>query len=353
LYFLDTYYPTLKRTLNEFYPAHTSTNNLLSRPAGYGDFAFVGRDGEASYYNALYVWALQAGAELALLANDDTAAEEWELRSDVVSNATDEAFWDESVGAYKNSKESTSHPQDANAIAVLAGIAKGAKAKSVLDYLANNTALPYGNAFMDDDSLVGGGSKRVYAFMSTFDIRARFEIGDESSVSSALDEIRRLFGWMYTQDPEVTFWEGIGTDGSMYQGGFTSAAHGWSTGIVGLLTNYILGMTFFEPGTGLSFSPAYTPEITWARGQVNAMGMAVGYEWGDVNDTRTMELDLPEEVEARVVIRDTSDIIVSHNGNIVWHSGVAQVGNVRKNDKGHVEVLGLTGGKHTVISQRI
>jgi len=352
--FLETYYPNLKRALNEFYPAHTSTNNLLSRPAGYGDFAFVGRDGEASYYNALYVWALQAGSKLALWANDNSTAVEWELRSEVVSNATDEAFWDESVGAYKNSKDSTAHPQDANAIAVLAGIAKENKARSVLDYLANNTALPYGNAFMDDDSLVGGGSKRVYAFISTFDLRARFEMGDPTSVSSALDEIRRLYGWMYTQDPEITFWEGVGPDGSMYEGGFTSAAHGWSTGIVGILTNYVLGVTFFEPGgTGLSFAPPYTQEITWARGQAVMDGTPVGVQWGDVGDIRTMELDLPEEVEAKVIIRDTSDIVVSHNGKIVWHSGIAKVGNVRRNDKGHVEVLGLRGGKHTVISQRV
>ena len=43
-------------------------------------------------------------------------------------------------------------------------------------------------------------------------------------------------------DPEITFWEGIGPNGSAYDEGFTSMAHGWSTGIGPLMTNYVLGI---------------------------------------------------------------------------------------------------------------
>jgi hypothetical protein len=108
-----------------------------------------------------------------------------------------------------------SHPQDGNGLAVIAGVASPSRAASALSYLAKATAQPYGNAFMDNDSLVSDGSQRVYAFTSFPEIEARFTTGQ---AASALDEIGRLYGWMNSHDPGLTDWEGIGAGGSMYEG---------------------------------------------------------------------------------------------------------------------------------------
>ena len=136
---------------------------------------------------------------------------------------------------------------------------------AALNYLAANTALPYGNSFMDNNTLVSDGIQRVYAFTSYPEIQARFLTGQ---ADSAIDEIKRLYGWMATHDPGTTDWEGIGAGGSMYEGGFTSAAHGWSTGVLPALTNDLLGATPTSPGFATWTVAPHPGTVTWARGQL-------------------------------------------------------------------------------------
>jgi hypothetical protein len=100
-----------------------------------------------------------------------------------------------------------------------------------------HSCLPYGNPFYDNDSIGSRYSQRVYAFISYFEIQARFLSGN---ATTALDYIRRTYGWMANNDLTTTFWEGIGTNGSMYEGAYTSAACGWSTGVLPALTSFIL-----------------------------------------------------------------------------------------------------------------
>ena len=66
LYTADTayatqYYPQLLSVLDNYYPANANpSTNLLSKPSGYGDYAFLPRSGEITYFNALYILALQS-----------------------------------------------------------------------------------------------------------------------------------------------------------------------------------------------------------------------------------------------------------------------------------------------------
>jgi len=84
-----------------------------------------------------------------------------------------------------------------------------------------------GNALYDNNLLDGGGdlANRVYPFISFFELSARFSTS-QSTVESAWEELRRLYGWMAARDPGTTFWEGIGANGVPYERGFTSMAHG-------------------------------------------------------------------------------------------------------------------------------
>jgi hypothetical protein len=163
-----------------------------------------------------------------------------------VAAAINAHLWDASAGAYLDSAVgAVRHGQDGNGYAVLAGVAPADRAASALGYLAAHTATPYGNAFMDNNTLVPDGSQRVYAFTSFPEITARFMTG---AASSAIDEIKRLYGWMASHDPGTTSWEGIGAGRSMYEGPYTSAAHGWATGVVSELTNQLLGAAPATPG---------------------------------------------------------------------------------------------------------
>ncbi len=61
---------------------------------GYGDYAFLPRTGEVTYYNALYVRALQGAAGLARATGHPADADRWLSRASGVSAAVNEYLWD-------------------------------------------------------------------------------------------------------------------------------------------------------------------------------------------------------------------------------------------------------------------
>jgi hypothetical protein len=285
------YYPNLIKVLDGFYPSVTDANGLLSRPSGYGDYAFLNRNGEVTYYNALYVEALKNASALATSLGHSDDAARWSARASTVSAAINAHLWDASAGAYlDDAAGAVRHGQDGNGYAVLSGVASGPQAASALGYLATNNATPYGNSFMDNDTLVSDGRQRVYAFTSYPEIQARFLTGQ---ADSAIDQIKRMYGWMTTHDPGLTDWEGIGADGSMYEGPYTSAAHGWSTGVLPALTNDLLGATPTGPGFSTWSVAPHPGSVTWARGQLPTPHGPLKVSWVNGAHVFTLTVDAP------------------------------------------------------------
>jgi hypothetical protein len=286
-----TYYPNLLKVLDGWYPSNTDANGLLAKPAGYGDYAFLNRSGEVTYYNALYVQALQNAAALATALGHGDDAARWSARATTVAAAINAHLWDATAGAYLDSAVgAVRHGQDGNGYAVLTGVADPARAASALGYLATNTATPYGNSFMDNDTLVSDGRQRVYAFTSYPEIQARFRTGQ---ADSAIDQIKRMYGWMTTHDPGITSWEGIGANGSMYEGPYTSAAHGWSTGVLPALTNDLLGATPTGPGFATWSVQPHPGSVTWARGQLPTPHGPLKVSWVNSKRTFLLTVDAP------------------------------------------------------------
>jgi hypothetical protein len=292
-----TYYPNLIKVLDTWYPSVTDSNGLLQKglngTSGYGDYAFLGRTGEVTYYNALYVQALNNAAALAAALGHDADAARWRARAGTVAAAVNAHLWDAGAGAYLDSAVgAVRHAQDGNGYAVLSGVADPARASSALDYLSAHTATPYGNAFMDNDTLVPDGPQRVYAFTSYPEIQARFLTGQ---ADSAIDQIKRMYGWMAGHDPGTTDWEGIGAGGSMYEGPYTSAAHGWSTGVLPALTNDLLGATPTGPGFATWSVQPHPGTVTWARGQLPTPHGPLQVNWtaGTGRHAFTLTVDAP------------------------------------------------------------
>ncbi|EHK20537.1 glycoside hydrolase family 78 protein [Trichoderma virens Gv29-8] len=291
--YAETYWDTLIRVLDEYYPSNTNNaTGLLDKTAdmGYGDYAFLPRSGPVTYYNALYVHALSYASQLAESLGRDDDASRWSSRAAAVGNALMSRNFDGSVGAFYDGGPCPGggtgtlcnvHAQDGNAIAILAGVTDDKTSAEILDYWQNATSQAYGNAFYDSSVLSPGDqfNYRVYAFISYFEIAARF--ATPGKASSAFDEIRRLYGWMATHDPRITMWEGIGPNGTAYEGAFTSMAHGWSTGIVPLLTSYVLGVKPQTPGfqTWQICPVVDGGGLTWARGEVPTPGGKIGVSW--------------------------------------------------------------------------
>ncbi|GKT51612.1 uncharacterized protein ColSpa_11793 [Colletotrichum spaethianum] len=286
--YLSAYYSNLVAVLDRWYPSVTDpatglVTKGLNGTAGYGDYAFLPRQGPVTYYNALYVLALRRAAEMAVEFKKDGDAERWRGRADRVARSLGQRNFDQRVGAFwdgtKEGEFVDAHAQDGNSIAILTDVVDREKAKGILGYYSRAAARPYGNAFYDSDAVAEGFSQRVYAFISYFELAARFKSG---MGESAVEEMKRLYGWMSRQDPGVTFWEGIGPEGRPYEDGYTSMAHGWATGLVPLMTGWVLGVKPTGPGFRTWSVVPEMAGLRWAKGVVpTPEGEGIRVEWED------------------------------------------------------------------------
>lgn len=346
-----TYYPNLVKTLDTWYPSVTDSNGLLAKglngTSGYGDYAFLPRTGEVTYYNALYVQALKDAAGMARSLGHTADADRWQQRAQTVANAINAHLWDATTGAYLDSAVGAiRHGQDGNGLAILAGVASSGQATAALDHLAKTTAQPYGNAFMDNDTLVSDGSRRVYAFISYPEIQARFLTGQ---ADSAIEEIKRLYGWMTGHDPGITDWEGIGTNGSLYEGTYTSMAHGWSTGVLPALTNDLLGATPTGPGFSTWAIEPHPGSVTWARGQLPTPHGPLRVSWVQGSGGAfTLEVTAPTGTTGDVAVPAAgAQVVVRVDGRVAWEGSQARAYQA-VNQNGYVTLHGVPAGSHTV-----
>nr|WP_222618412.1 alpha-L-rhamnosidase C-terminal domain-containing protein [Nakamurella sp. PAMC28650] len=344
------YYANLQRVLDIWYPSVTDTNGLLSKglngTGGYGDYAFLPRTGEVTYYNALYVLALQDAGAMATSLGHPADAAAWSSRAKTVSAAINAHLWDPTVNAYLDSATGdVRHAQDGNGIAILAGVAGPQKATAALGYLQAATATPYGNSFMDNDTLVSDGLSRVYAFTSYPEIQARFLNGQ---ANSAIAEIKRLYGWMSTNDPGITDWEGVGAGGSMYEGPYTSAAHGWSTGVLPALTNDLLGATPTGPGFSTWTVAPHPGTVSWAKGQLPTPHGPLIVSWtvGSGRHAFDLAVDVPRGTAGKVSIPIVATDQVRVDGRLVWDGRHPHVDVTLEG--GYLTVAGVGPGHHTV-----
>jgi hypothetical protein len=310
--YAQQYWPNLVKVLDDFYPSVTNTSSgLLSKglgvTEGYGDYAFLPRTGQVTYYNTLYVYGLQNAAAWAEYMQNKAAAKRWTARGSSFSKAINTHLWDAGVGAYLDSTNLTTsfnqtrHAQDGNGLAVLTGVAPPSRAKSALNYLSTHTRQQYGNAFYDGElPNVDNATQRVYAFISFFELQGR--LLTDGLADSAIEEINRLYGWMATHDPTITDWEGIGPGGSPYEQGYTSMAHGWSTGIVSLLSNYVLGVMPTGPGFATWNLKPVPAGLKWASGTVSTPHGDIVVNWSVKASGFTMSFNVPKGTTAQVSV---------------------------------------------------
>jgi len=348
------YYPTLLKVLDTWYPSVTDDAGLLSKglnsTGSYGDYAFLGRTGRVTYYNALYVQALQDAARLARLLGRNADASRWSARAGKVAQAVNSLLWDADAGAYLDSGTGAArHAQDGNSLAVVTGIADADRAASALAHLDATTKRAYGNAFMDNDTLFDQASQRVYAFTSYPEMEARFLAG---RADSALDQIRRTYGWMDRNDPGITHWEGIGPDGSLYEGAYTSMAHGWSTGVLPALTHHLLGARPTSPGYATWEVRPQPADVDWATGQLPTPHGPLGVEWANSASSFRLTVHGPGRTQGAVAFPgDPRGQRVRTGRRTLWDGRRASTRDVAVVD-GTLTVSSLGPGDHTFVCER-
>ena len=308
------------------------------------------RSGEVTYYNALYVWALKDAAAMATSLGDTAQATAWTQRAQTVSDAINEYLWDPSAGAYLDSSHRPGPPRRRT----------GTGSRSSLGWPTSpapprrSTTWPRppkrrtATRSWTTTRWSSDGDQRVYAFTSFPEIEARFTTPGQSA--SALNEIDRLYGWMYTHDPGITDWEGISTGGTPYEGAYTSMAHGWSTGVVPELTNELLGATPTGPGFSTWSVQPHPTSVAWAEGQLPTPHGPLDVSWRQGNGQFTLHVTAPRGTsgDIAVPVADAhAQVIV--DGRTVWRDGTGQAfGATLAN--GYVTLHGIRGGSQVSIS---
>jgi len=280
--FVRAVWPAVTRLIDTWYASRTRSDGLLADDGGADDYALIPRHGNVvAYFNAQAALALRQAVELAAWLGDRAHATSWAGRADAIAAAFTPAFWDRSAGAFHDTTVDVEiHPQDANAYAVLAGVATRQQARSALRYLAVHNTRRWGNTIADfdgwDEPLWGSdASQHVYPFVSYAEVLARYEAGIDAS---ALELLRREWGYMVTHGPQNTMWESIDASGAPVT--FPpSWNHGWSAGAAPLLTHFVLGVRPATPGYGEFVAEPRPSYLAWARGVVPTPHGAIAFSW--------------------------------------------------------------------------
>ncbi|HWB22437.1 MAG TPA: alpha-L-rhamnosidase C-terminal domain-containing protein [Gaiellaceae bacterium] len=278
-----TTWPALVGLMDRWYPAQMGTGGLLVNRLGDYDYAYIHRPGTTvAYYNAGYVRALRMASSIAGWLGKTASAQAWKRRIPTIAAKFSAAFWDPSAGAFRDTTTgSVDHPQDGNVFAILAGLATKQQSLAALNELETKDMYAWGNSIVDNDtwdtpSWGSDAKERVYPFISYFELLARFGLGLDTS---AVDLIRREWGYMAAHGPKTTMWETIGPYGGGPVDRHPSYDSGWSSGAAPALTEYVLGVAPEAPGFSRVRIAPHPADIAWAKGDVPTPHGVVHVYW--------------------------------------------------------------------------
>ena len=272
---LEEMLPVVKRALHYL---HSQCRGGLFRqtPLNMMEWCFtVLRQGRPTYTNVMYYWALNCASFLAHELGEEEISAGYVSRAFRLSEAMERSLWDEKRGAFVDTTADRGRvPQDGNSLAIVSGlVGEPSLTGGMLEYLKENMWVAWGSNNIDVPyyRLTPGHpphNRRVFPFMNNFEALARFTAGD---ADGAMELIRRCWGNMVDSEPGSTFWEWAGRDGRV-DPHFCSLCHGWSAGVVPLLSKNVLGIRPAQVAyRSFHFAPTLG-DLDWVEGRVPVPG---------------------------------------------------------------------------------
>lgn len=211
----------------------------------------IHRLGENAFLNCLLYKSFVCMAELANEMNDRKREEEWRLLAERVKKAINTYLWDEEKQAYVDGIGDYI-AQDANALAVIFGVADKKRALSALKTVKERLWSPYGSTMADVEFKNGdlrGGNTTISPMMSTHEAVAWFM---KDKPEEGLELIRRVWGTMINKGA-TTFWEYAPNNAD---GRWEAPCHAWSAGCTYLLSAFVMGIRPTAPNwKSIIFAP--------------------------------------------------------------------------------------------------
>ncbi|OKL60573.1 hypothetical protein UA08_04123 [Talaromyces atroroseus] len=242
--FLQENWEGYQKAMDYIY-AKVGTSGLLG-VTGLRDWGRFWQGGNNSEAQMILYRTLETGAELAEWVGDTTGlSSSWTTRAQNLKVAVNADCYDDAYGAFRDNATATTtmHPQDANSMSLLFGVADQDRVQSISQRLTDN--------WVSIGAVAPELPENISPFISSFEIQGHFEA---ARPDRALDLIRRSWGW-YINNPNgtgSTVIEGYlqnatfgyrGNDGYYYDASYVSHSHGWSSGPTSALINYILGLS--------------------------------------------------------------------------------------------------------------
>ncbi|CAG8353753.1 unnamed protein product [Penicillium salamii] len=290
---------------------------------------------------------LKTGSALASWAGDSTnLSTTWSSQAANLKKAINTYCWDESYGAFKdNATETTLHPQDANSMAIMFGIADDERAASISEKLLKNWT-PIG-------AVAPELPENIASFISSFEIQSHFIANQPLR---ALELIRRSWGW-YINNPngtESTVIEGYLQNGTFgyrmnrgygYDPSYVSHAHGWSAGPTSALTEYVVGLSVVSPlGLEWKIAPQFGDLDFASAGFVTSLGkFEASWKRRSTGHGYVLDFTVPKSSVGKVTlpfITASKKPSITINGDELTR-GVAYVDNTA--------TVKVTGGSHKVV----
>ncbi len=267
---------------------------------------------------ALHYRALRDAAKLASAVGEVEDSVAFHDRAERVFGLFNECFWDDEASAYVDGGSDGRAGLQANAMAVVVGLADTHRSELIASLLKSSTL----------DRWAG-------ELTSGFDVlQAMARLGLDTE---ALDFVRSIWGGML-QRGATTWWETFDPgwpEGAVSPDGLCRGSSGAPTWF---LPAEVLGVKPSMPESSVVVVQPRVGDLEWAKGRIAVHGQVVEVEWRREPDSFTMNINAPEGFIAALPVRgftnprieeldmspDTPDRRARKTygwGNVIWHSG--------------------------------
>jgi hypothetical protein len=272
--------------------------NISTTNGGYDwDFYDGAKTGVVTAFNELYYRALRDVAYIETSLGNTAKAAAYNQTADNVRDQINANLLNPSTGTYYLSEsDHATFAQDANALAVLFGIAPADKVPAILTALKTLWG-PHGSEPFSGSAY----SNLISPFITAFEIEADYLAGDTADAEHLLG-----LTWNQMINPQNpfytgTFWENIGPDGTATEAR-TSLSHGWASGPTPIMTGYVLGVQPVDPGYQTFTVTPHFGSLTWAKGAVPTPYGQIFVSWIKKGGRYSLTVQAPPGTTASVAV---------------------------------------------------
>ncbi len=243
------------------------------------------KSGLSCNFNALWAGSMNAAAELCAMAGQNDQAVALRRRAESTITLIRDLLWDESKGLYADNQHKKHHSVQANAAAVLHGIALSEQIEGIRRMMARE---------LEDNFYAHTGpeqSARVSPHYTFYILDALYRLDLSGTAEKVM---RRCWGWMLDRGATTTF---------EFFSDKNSLCHAWASSPAWYLARDVLGVQVTAESDCIRVTPK-ADKISWAQGVYPHPRGPIEVTWRKVDGVLKLDVKGPDGLP---VVIPTSD----------------------------------------------